>query len=339
MKGNFYGNAFKQRNRTTLDSKMKGIQEGLSMKEKNRVFRIEYLLMLITCFFWALGHPLGRIILRELHPFQLGSITLTSGFCIILIYMLVAGRIRELFSIKRKDLLLSMGLGIFGFFLYQILTFSALSRIPASMNAVIISTNVVWIALLAAAILKERIPLPRFGAIVLALAGAVFVTFNMGFSLNQEITLTGCSFSLLAAISFAIYTVFGKKLLSDNEPLTVALLGIFSGALFLSLLTWRTVGFPARGTTATSTLILTILLGITMIGLSYPLWFTCLKNLPASHVSIYIYMTPIFAVILSLIILKERFSWRFGLGTALVLGGIVLTNLLGGMKREDKIKY
>ena len=74
------------------------------------------------------------------------------------------------------------------------------------------------------------------------------------------------------------------------------------------------------------TWVIMIMLGVTMIGTSYPLYFTCLKRMPASHVSIYIYMSPVFAVILSLVILKERFSWLFWLGTILVLCGIVISS-------------
>ena len=69
-----------------------------------------------------------------------------------------------------------------------------------------------------------------------------------------------------------------------------------------------------------------VLLGVTMIGVAYPLWFYCLKRLPAVHASVFIYMTPVFAVILSLAILRERFAWTFWLGGALVLAGIVAAN-------------
>lgn len=308
---------------------MTGVKRGI---------RIEHLLMLIACLFWALGHPLGRIILKQVHPFQLGTVTLVTGFVGIQLYMLAAGRIREYLSVKTRDLFFSLAGGVFGFFLYQLLTFSALSRIPASMNAVLISTNVVFIALLAAAVLGERIPLQRLGGIGVALAGVVFVTFNRGFSLSQQVSLTGCSLSLLAALSFAIYTIFGKRVLTGNDPLIVSSLGIFSGAVLLYLLTAATVGFSAVRVAGTPILLLNIFLGLTMIGVAYPLWFTCLKALPASHVSIYIYITPIFAVVLSLLILKETFSWRFGLGTALVLFGILLTTLFAGSIRGDRRK-
>ena len=52
------------------------------------------------------------------------------------------------------------------------------------MNAVLVSTNVVFIALLAALILKEIVGPIRILGIVLALFGAVLVTFNNGFNLG-----------------------------------------------------------------------------------------------------------------------------------------------------------
>ena len=232
-----------------------------------------------------------------------------------------------------------MGLGVFGFFLYQILTFSALSRIPASMNAVLVSNNVVFIALLAALILKERVGLFRVMGIILAIGGVVLVTFNKGFSISSgtgSIDLLGCSFSLLAALSAALYSVIGKKVLISNDPLIVAALAIFSGAVLLTILTASTVGFTEVYVAGWSTILLMVFLGITMIGIAYPLWFVCLKRFPASQISIYIYLTPIFAVVLSLIILHERFSWLFWAGGALIMGGIIITNLFASDKAAPK---
>ena len=285
--------------------------------------------MLVASFFWAIGHPLGRIIVQRVHPFQLGTITLCTGFIGLLIFLIISKRIQKIVKFSYRDVLFSLGLGVFGFFLYQILTFSALARIPASMNAVLLTSNVVFIALLSALILKEHIALPRIFGILVALCGAVLVIFNNGFSLGGELEgmdLLGVSFSFMAALSFSIYTVIGKKVLISNDPLIVTLLALFSGAVMLSILTASTVGFTEIFSAGWSIFLLMIFLGLTMIGIAYPIWFICLKKLPASHVSIYIYITPIFAVVLSLIILKERFSWLFWVGGVLILGGIFITN-------------
>jgi drug/metabolite transporter (DMT)-like permease len=290
-------------------------------------FRLEYLLMVVTTFFWAIGHPLGRIILREVHPFQLAAMNLTVGFLCLVVYLLVTGKMKELFKVNRRDFLGSCFLGVFGFFTYQISTFSALARIPASMNAVLVATNVVLVVLLSGLILRERIPPLRVLGVLVALCGVVFITFNQGFVLDGRVDLIGVAFSLSAAASFALYTILGKRILSRNDPLLVSTLALFAGAVLLDVVTAATVGFAGLRSAGGLTWGLMLPLGATMIGVAYPLWFFCLKRLPASHVSVFIYMTPTFAVILSLLILGERFAWLFWLGAALVLGGIMIANL------------
>jgi drug/metabolite transporter (DMT)-like permease len=190
-----------------------------------------------------------------------------------------------------------------------------------------VATNVVLITPLAALFLKERIRWGRALAVLAAFAGVVLVTFNQGFAAGGTIDLTGCLFSLLAAISFAAYTVMGKRVVERNDPLIVTALALFSGAVLLSVLTGFTVGFSSLGGADTLTWTLMILLGVTMIGFAYPAWFACLKILPASRVSIFIYLTPVFAVVLAFLILDERFSWLFYAGGALVLGSVVISTV------------
>ena len=50
-----------------------------------------YLIMPVTTFFWALGHPLGKIILGSVHPMQLESINLVVGFLRLLAYLSLTG--------------------------------------------------------------------------------------------------------------------------------------------------------------------------------------------------------------------------------------------------------
>ena len=55
--------------------------------------------------------------------------------------------------------------------------------------------------------------------------------------------------------------------------------------------------------------------------------------LPASRVSIFIYETPVFAVVLAFLILNERFSWVFYAGGALVLGGVVVSTITSSVRK------
>jgi drug/metabolite transporter (DMT)-like permease len=301
------------------------------MKTKRSNIRIEYSLMLIVSFFWAIGHPLTRLIVTEIHPFQIATMAIGIGSFSLFIFLTASGKIKKIKKFNRRDIFVSLGLGVLGFFLYHTLAFSALARIPASMNAVLISTNVIFIALLASLILKERILAAGIIGIALALCGVILVTFNKGFTFgaeNTDISVIGCFFSVLAAFLFALYSVLGKKILLSNDPLIVTALAMLSGTILLAILTGATVGFSEIITSDWATLLILVFIGITN-GIAYPLWFTCLKSIPAAHIAIYIYLTPVFAIILSLIILNERFSWLFWAGVFFILGGIIITNRFG----------
>jgi drug/metabolite transporter (DMT)-like permease len=287
-----------------------------------------YLPLLVACFFWALGHPVGRIILRTVHPFHLGAINLVVGFIVLLVYLTVTGRLKQISRFTAADIASSLALGALGFALYQVLTFSALSRIPASVNAVLVSTNIMLIALFSVIFLGERVTWVRALGIIGAFAGVALVTFNRGMALGAGLDLLGCGFSLMAAVSFAVYTILGKRLVERNDPLIVTTLALFSGAVLLSAFSGVSLGFERLRSAGHEAWWLMVLLGATMIGISYPIWFDRLRLLPASRASAFIYLTPVLAVILSFLILGEHFLWPFYLGGALVLGGVVVSSSL-----------
>lgn len=293
-----------------------------------------YLGLLVTVFSWALSHPLGRLIVQQVHPLQLAALNLSVGFFCLGVVLAATRRLGGVLRMSFKDILGSLSLGAFGFFFYQFCAFVALAHIPASMNAVLISSNVIIIVFLSAIFLKERIrPLVILG-VFLSLAGVVIVTFNRGFRLTERWDLTGCALSLAAAAAFAFYTVAGKKILSRNDPLLVATLALFSGAAMLWLLCRTTIGLQQLRSITGQTWGLVLLLGVTSIGLAYPFYFSSLKKLPASTVSVFLNLIPAIAVLLSLLLLRERFAWPFWLGCALVLGGVAASNLAGRPARK-----
>lgn len=285
-----------------------------------------HLLMLIVTFFWAVGHPLGTIILRYIHPFQLACANLVLGCAGLFVFLWGSGKLRGLREFTVKEILHSMALGAFGFFSYQICTFSALNRIPASMNAVLVTTNVIFIVVFAVILFREKMTFVKGCGIALAAAGAVFVVFNEGFVLAGDFKYGGAIFSFGAALSFTVYSLGGKKLLARKDPALVTGLALFAGMILLTAFTAFSVGFRPLFSAPGRIWLLMLVLSLGMIGLAYPLWFHCLKKAEASEIAVFIYLVPVFAGVLSFIILAERFAWRFYFGAVLILAGIILAN-------------
>lgn len=284
--------------------------------------RKEYLILLTVAFIWGSGHPLGKIILKELHPIQL---SLLSAFLTttVLAAIMLASRKKTMGKLGSTGMLLSVAAGAIMFFIYPILSFSALRLIPASVNAILVSTSTIYVALIAAATLKERLNSICYAGIVFSFIGVSMVVLSSGGSVNvKSISLLGCGLSLLGALTSATYAVMGKFLMYKYEALTVTLISSASGAVLLAAAT-PLIGFSELATMSLKTLLLTLYWGVSS-GVGYFLFYRCLKSLEATRVSSFIYFSPMFAILLSIILIQEKISILFILGMGLIFLGVRL---------------
>jgi len=59
---------------------------------------------------------------------------------------------------------------------------------------------------------------------------------------------------------------------------------------------------------------------------SYLAWMWMLRHYPATQMSTFTFLTPVFALLFGLLLLGEPFTWRLGLALAGVAAGIVLVS-------------
>ena len=65
---------------------------------------------------------------------------------------------------------------------------------------------------------------------------------------------------------------------------------------------------------------------VVVVFISYAVWFWLLNTYPASQVSVFTFLGPIFAVIAGYLLLNEPVTWRLGVALVLVALGIYLVN-------------
>lgn len=284
--------------------------------------RKEYLILLTVAFIWGSGHPIGKIVLKELHPIQL---SLLSAFLttIALAAVMLASRKKPMEKLGSGGIFLSVAAGAIMFFLYPLLSFSALRLIPASVNAILVSTSTIYVALIAAVALKERLNPICYVGIVFSFTGVSMVVLSSGGSLDiKSVSLLGCGISLLGALTSATYAVMGRFLMHKYEALTVTLISSASGTILLAAATLL-IGFSELSAMSLKTLLLTIYWGVSS-GVGYFLFYRCLKILEVTRVSSFTYFSPMFAVLLSIILIQEKVSVPFILGMGLILLGVRL---------------
>ena len=122
-------------------------------------------------------------------------------------------------KIARRDLILLAVCGFFGVANNQLFFFHGLN-LSSSINAGIIMTlNPIMVAILAFFILKEPVSWMKFTGIMLGAIGAILLTLTA--SVGTSDSILGDLFLLINALSYGIYLVLVKPLMTKYSPLTV----------------------------------------------------------------------------------------------------------------------
>lgn len=171
--------------------------------------------------------------------------------------------------------------------------------------------------------LKEKLTARKLLCVLTALAGMVLVSGSgqEGGSAN----MTGVFFGLCAACCYASIVIFNKKI----KPMaaydkTIVQLGL--GALLLMPYVLLTENVAALDASPFS-LAMFLVVGIVHTGFAYVFYFGSMQSLKAQTIALFSYLDPIFAILLSAVVLGEPLGMTSIIGAVLVLGSTLVSEL------------
>lgn len=279
-----------------------------------------HLSALITILIWGTTFISTKVLLRNFQPVEI----LFFRFVLGLVALLIACPHRLRGTTLRQELTFAAA-GLCGICLYYLLENIALTYTMASNVGVIISVAPCFTALLSRLFDREdKLPPNFFLGFVVAMAGIALISFNGS---RLALNPMGDVLALLAALMWACYSILTKKIsrYGYHTILTtrrVFLYGIVFMVPALALMDFRLdlarFADPICG--------LNILyLGLGASALCFVTWNFAVKVLGAVRTSVYIYIVPVVTVITSMLILRERLTLLSGVGTALTLAGMLLS--------------
>jgi len=280
--------------------------------------------------FWALAFPFIKIGLKELSPTNLTIMRLfIVSIIFLIIYLLKPNKFTK---INKKDIIPIFLLGFFGIVIYHLgLNYGEL-YISASAASLIIATIPVFIVIIAATILKEKITLKIIIGVILSLIGVIIISIAGTANSNIEITyLSGAFTVLIAAVMGAFYTTAGKKLLERYSALSLTIYAFLLGSLGLIPFVNNTLFAEVSKLSITGWFVV-IFLGIFPTVIGYLLWYVALEIKTSSEIGIYLYAIPVISTIISVIFFNEKITWLFIFGGIFVILGLYIVN------RQERIK-
>ncbi len=246
-------------------------------------------------------------------------------YAIALVFMipLMLMKDKTALRINKKQFLQLLVLGGTGIFAYSFFFFNGMKRVPASHGSLIVALNPVLVMLISSFFGKDRIKGIRIVGLLLSLAGtAIVIARGDIFSLFSTFTW-GDAFMLGCPIAWAFYTYFAKDALKTTTPLQASTWSILLG--FLMILFF--VPFETYPTKVDWTVWLALAyLGICGSVLGFVWYYEGIQKIGPLKTSAFNNLIPIFAMILSVIVLGETIHGYTIYGSAMVIGGVFLIN-------------
>ncbi len=197
--------------------------------------------------------------------------------------------------------------------------FSAVKFTTLAVAITLLYTYPAFVAILSALFLGERITPTKLVAIAVTLLGSGLVA-----QVHQadwlRLNLRGILFGVLAGITAATYSIFGKRALARYAPWTVVLYAFAMGGVFLAAMSGRGLLAALRYPAAAWLWILALAL-IPSLG-GYALYTIGLRDLPASQASIIATWEVVTAGFLGWLLFREHLAPVQFFGAALVCFGI-----------------
>lgn len=280
-----------------------------------------HIALFLANFFYGINYIVVKSIMPQyIQPAALVFVRIIPSALVIWLVSILLKREK---SEKLNFKLLGLA-AFFGVFVNQFLFVEGLNLTTPIDASIILTSNPIIVLLVAIIFKKERATFLKIIGILTGMLGAVLlVGGKIAFSFHSNHVL-GNFLLILNAISFALYILFTKPLMQHHDAIDVLKWIFILGAIMyfpfglseITKIDWSYLPVGAYGALFYIVVITTV---VTYLLMNYGI-----RYLKSTTVSIYIYIQPLIASVLSIILGYDQLSIVNSTAAFLVFGGVFL---------------
>ncbi len=215
------------------------------------------------------------------------------------------------------------GCALFGVTFNQILFLEGLSRTTPAHSSLICSQIPLFTLVGAVLLRQERLTGAKLAGLVLGMSGVAVLLEVDRMSLDGRY-LAGDLLTLANATSYGLYLALTGRVMRRHDPLGATTVVFGFGTLGILIYGGPELARAPLGSLELPTLgaMAYTILGATVATYYLNLW--ALRHTHASRVALYVFLQPVVATTLSVLLLQEPVTWRLLTAGALVLAGLTL---------------
>jgi len=281
---------------------------------------------IIVCI-WAASFVFIKLALEDIPPMTLALTRFAIATPILIAITSRQQASRSAMKLAlRNDFWSFSILGLIGVTFLYVFQFYSLRFISATEGSIIINLHAIFAMLLSAAFLNEPLTKQKMLGVFVAFSGVVVITIeNTTGAIVSLIEPVGVVLMIAAALCWASYSVYGKKVLQKYSNQVTTSCAFLLGTLYLIPFAASEESLNSIVSSSPITWLSIIFLAIPSSVVAYILWNRLIHELDVTKVLVSLYVIPIPTAILSFIILGETITHSVILGAALIIVGVYLT--------------
>ena len=217
----------------------------------------------------------------------------------------------------RRDWPILFAIGFTGYFASFCLQMLGIDRLTGSLSSLLGAMNPIFIPILAALFLHERITLSKIACVALSMLGVVVIV-----GVGGTADAAGVLMMLVSVFLWSTASIIIRRISGRYDPMQIALIAICCALPLTGA--WSLVELQSAACSFSVQSVLAVLyMGIFGTAVTHSLWNYSLQVMDASFCSMFYPMQPLVSAILGVLFLHETVTPSFILGALMICGGIV----------------
>ena len=231
-------------------------------------------------------------------------------------------------KVEKKDYIKIFLASVLGFFLTQMTFLMAIPDITPMDCSIVSSLSPIYTMFIAAYALREPITTRKVGGVLLSFCGVIYLIMNSvtGTGGTIQTSIVGILLMIANSLCFSLYLGLFKPTITKYSVITfMKWIFLFASLLSLPLAGKELVTFDYSQLSGMYLGELAFLI-VCSTFITYFLIPIGQKRIRPTLVSMYSYVQPIIAIVISICIGMDTLNWQKVLAAATVFGGVVLVN-------------
>lgn len=263
---------------------------------------------------WGSQYVISKIALRTVPPVTL----LALRYLVSVPALFIVLRLRHaLTPVKKGDWPILFAIGFTGYFASFCLQMLGINRLTGSVSSLLGAMNPIFIPILAAFFLHERITPAKIACVALSMAGVVVIV-----GVDGTVDASGALLMLASVFLWSTASIIIRRVSGRYDPMQIALIAILCALPFTG--GWSFIELQSAPCSFTLESVLAVLyMGVLGTAVTHSLWNYSLRVMDASFCSMFYPMQPLVSSILGVLFLHEAVTPGFVIGALMICCGIV----------------